>query len=58
MRVAMGKHGGRGAVGAELLVCVRGEVGHGVDRDPELGGDFLVRHVAADAPKCRALAGR
>lgn len=41
MRVAMDKHGGCGAVGTELLVRVRREIGDGVDRDAELGRDVL-----------------
>ena len=48
MRVAMGKHGGRGAVRTKLPVRVRGEVGHGVDRDPELGCDVLGLPVPAN----------
>ena len=57
MRVAMSEDRGRGAVRAELAVLLRREIGHGVDRDAELGRDVL-RPVAADAVEHEALARR
>jgi len=57
MRVAMSEDCGRGAVRAELAVRLRREIGHGVDRDAELGRDVL-RPVAADAVEHEALARR
>jgi hypothetical protein len=57
MRVPVRVHRSRGAVDAELPVCVRREVADRVDRDPELERDHLVRHASRLALERRALSG-